>query len=175
MLCGRERPERRGACRFAALFRPFGAGGLLVNLTHGIAVGYSISPLTGLQANAGWRLFVGQAFQPADSRRSCAPSGLDHVNTHNRGLGSLSPGYSPSPRWGLQINAGCHGQPSSVGRVYGAAICRWYSILSVFICVYLWFHSLCRVPRSTVLGWPCRHDRAACSRDTALSQHCAPA
>ncbi len=38
---------------------------------------------------------------PADSHRSYAPSGLWHVLAHNRGLGSLSPGYSPTPLTGL--------------------------------------------------------------------------
>ena len=31
---------------------------------------------------------------------SAAPSGLGNVNAHNRGLGSLGPGYSPPPLQG---------------------------------------------------------------------------
>jgi len=98
------------------------------------------------------------------SQRSCAPSGLGHVNASNRGLGSLAPRLQPSAPLGRQAAAGCHGQPSSVGRAclpMAWLVCPRprhsgqapmntnnektahlgiQTILSVFICVHLWFH-----------------------------------
>ncbi len=69
--CGMARP-------FAALFRPVGAGISLINFTHGVAVGYLISPLRGCNPLPGGtvnrpRLAV-FACMPAYGGPTCMPS-----------------------------------------------------------------------------------------------------
>ncbi len=151
---------------FPTLFRPFRAGLLLASFTHGVAVGFLTPPLTGLQANAGCHgqpssvgraclPYVGQAFQPACGT-TCRFSallrpvgaGISLANlTHGVAVGFLTP-----PLTGLQANASTLTTPSmspaSAARHpmnrdnEKTAHLGIQTILSVLICVHLWFHSL---------------------------------
>ena len=77
LLCsGEPTPALRGAgfpaCRFAPLLRRCGGGISLVNLTHGVAVGYFISPFHGLCNMLLWThgVAVGCLISPL---RGCKP------------------------------------------------------------------------------------------------------